>query len=561
MKYSSQGKWLIHDIFSSPLEVSLDPTNRWYKLANALPWDKIEKIYNSTLRNEHNGAGNKSARMIVGALIVKHQSCYSDIETIEQIRENPYLQYFIGLSEFSNITIFDPSLFVSIRKRLGIENINEITRLLMQELSPKESEGKQISQDQASTDKKEANENSDQNTSNCTDEVVLASDSSTSSLTVESFVDEAGRLHSGSLIIDATCCDAEVKYPTDIDVLNDAVNVSARVLKRLSAKTGSPEPCTFEKVARSKFLEVVKKKRKSKCLIRKGISSQLEYLRRHIDKIVSLIAHNGTSCIKLLKQMDQQFIYTCIKVYHQQKSMYDQKVHQCKDRIISVFQPHVRPIVRGKSKAKVEFGSKIGSSVVRGYTFIDRYSWDAYNESEDLKAQVENYVKRFGCWPVKCYADKIYLTRENRKWLKDNTIQAAGKPLGRPTKEMQTEEYKQQSIHDKGVRNGVEATFGTGKRVYQANDIRAKLPDTGDTWTAMCFFVKNIKKFLKDILFGFLPMLDIFSNKLNMHYNLLRNGWRSLFENISLIKFFDDYLCISPAAYLPGIKYTFGQKE
>jgi hypothetical protein len=545
MKYSSQGKWLIQDIFSTSLEASLDRANRWYQLANALPWDKIEKIYNSTLHNEHNGAGNKSARMIVGALIVKHQLCLSDIEAIEQIKENPYLQYFVGLSEFSNITIFDPSLFVSIRKRLGIENINAITQLLMEIQSGKEAEGKQENRNNTSMESKDAVMNDEPK--NGIDPVEMAHTAD-----CESFIDESGRLHSGSLIIDATCCDAEVKYPTDVDVLNDAVEVSARVLKRLCTKTGSPAPRTYEKVARSKFLAVVKKKRKSKSLVRKGINRQLVYLRRHIDRIVSFVACNTTACIKLLKRTDQQFITTCIKVYHQQKGMFDKKTHQCPDRIISVFQPHIRPIVRGKSKAKVEFGSKIGTSVVNGYTFVDRFSWDAYNESEDLKVQVEKYVERFGCWPVKCYADKIYLNRANRKWLKDNAIHAAGKPLGRPTKEMQTEEYKQQSIKDKGVRNGVEATFGTSKRVYQANDIRAKLPDTGDTWTAMCFLVKNIKKFLKDILFGLLRLLDIFINKLNTRYSLLRNRCRDLSNINSLIIFFDDYPRLIPDTIAPS---------
>jgi hypothetical protein len=533
MKYSSQGKWQIHDIFSTRLEETLDPSNRWYKLAKAMPWAKIEKLYNSTLHNEHNGAGNKPARMIVGALIIKHQLCLSDIETIEQIKENPYLQYFVGLSEFSNITLFDPSLFVSIRKRLGIDNINEITRLLMEVLSQKEAKSVQhnTSENKASVEKDE-------------DQPGTGSVNTELPSDTESFTDEAGRLHAGSLIIDATCCDAEVKYPTDLDVLNDAVEVSARVMKRLCAKTGNPAPRTYEKAARSKFLAVVKKKRKSKVLIRKGINQQLAYLRRHIDMLVSFVARNSTSCIKRLKRREQQFIGTCIKVYHQQRGMYDKKVHQCSERIISVFQPHVRPIVRGKSKAKVEFGPKIGAAIVKGYTFVDRFSWDAYNESEDVKVHVENYVERFGCLPVKCYGDKIYMNRENRKWLKDNAIQAAGKPLGRPTKEMQTEEYKQQSIRDKGVRNAVEATFGTAKRVYQANDIRAKLPDTGDTWTAMCFLVKNIKKFLRDILFGLLRIRGIFRNKLNV---------------LSIFSY--DYLLLLPAICVTGNNCIFDQNE
>ena len=109
----------------------------------------------------------------------------------------------------------------------------------------------------------------------------------------ESFTDEDGNYHSGSLIIDATCCAAEVKYPTDIDVLNDAVEVSARVVKRLCTKTGSPVPRTFEKAARRKFLSIVKRKKKSKGLIRKGIKQQLHYLHRHIDAFVAQVARQA----------------------------------------------------------------------------------------------------------------------------------------------------------------------------------------------------------------------------------------------------------------------------
>ena len=322
-----------------------------------------------------------------------------------------------------------------------------------------------------------------------------------------------GVLHSGNLIVDATCCDAEVKYPTDLDVLHDAVKVSDRLIEKLCKITRTPRPRSFFKTARANFLEVVKKKRKSKSQIRKGISIQLHCLSKHIHSIVDIVSKNNSSCLKKLKIREQQFICTIIKVYHQHKEMFEKNDHQCKNRIISVFQPHVRPIVRGKSKAKVEFGAKIGVAVVKGYTFIDHHSWDAYNESEDLKVHLENYFKRFGCLPVKCYADKIYMNRKNRNLLKDNYIQAAGKPLGRPSKEMQTEEYKQQAYKDNGVRNGVEATFGTGKRGYRANDIRAKLPDTGDTWTAMCFLVKNVKKFLKEFLCALFYWLVFYRKK------------------------------------------------
>ena len=69
--------------------------------------------------------------------------------------------------------------------------------------------------------------------------------------------------------------------------------------------------------------------------------------------------------------------------------MYRSKTHTCADRILSIFQPHVRAIVRGKAKARTEFGAKIGASIVEGYTFIDHHSWDAYNESQDLLLQIQ----------------------------------------------------------------------------------------------------------------------------------------------------------------------------
>ena len=75
------------------------------------------------------------------------------------------------------------------------------------------------------------------------------------------------------------------------------------------------------------------------------------------------------------------------------------------DRIVSIYQPHLRPIVRGKAKAKVEFGAKIGASIVNGYTYVDHLSWNAYNESSDLAMQLELYQKRFGMLPQEVQAD------------------------------------------------------------------------------------------------------------------------------------------------------------
>ena len=130
MKYISQGKQLSIDTFRSSLE-GLSKSNRWIQLGDTLPWDEIERLYNHRLNNGKRGAGNKPARLIIGALLIKHKMNLSDEETILAIQENPYMQYFVGLSEFTDKPVFDPTLFVTIRKRLGITDFNDMSVSLL----------------------------------------------------------------------------------------------------------------------------------------------------------------------------------------------------------------------------------------------------------------------------------------------------------------------------------------------------------------------------------------------------------------------------------------------
>ena len=137
--YASHNKQLSLDLFRSSFD-GLDKSNRWVSMGDLLPWPELEREYNSRLNNSVKGAGNKPARLILGAMIIKHKLCLSDIETIELIRENPYMQYMCGLSEFTDKPIFDPSLFVTIRKRISEEELNEMTTRLLLERKRKQEE-------------------------------------------------------------------------------------------------------------------------------------------------------------------------------------------------------------------------------------------------------------------------------------------------------------------------------------------------------------------------------------------------------------------------------------
>ena len=88
--------------------------------------------------------------------------------------------------------------------------------------------------------------------------------------------------------------------------------------------------------------------------------------------------------------------------------MHDRHENRINYRIVNISQPHVRPIKRGKAHASTEFGAKISASLVDGYRFLDRLSWDNYNEAGDLKHQIKTYRKWFGFDPASVHVDRIY---------------------------------------------------------------------------------------------------------------------------------------------------------
>ena len=180
----------------------------------------------------------------------------------------------------------------------------------------------------------------------------------------------------------------------------------------------------------------------------------------------------------------------------------------------NISQPHVRPIVRGKAKSPVEFGAKISVALVDGFGFVDRINWEAYNESGDLKTQVERYRQRYGFYPESVHADKIYRTRENRQYCKANGIRLSGRPLGRPktpttanAEELKRE--KRQMVQDEIDRIAIEGKFGQGKRRFSLDRIMAKLAGTSETVIMVAFLVMNLEKILATAMSFLLPMLRV----------------------------------------------------
>ncbi len=192
------------------------------------------------------------------------------------------------------------------------------------------------------------------------------------------------------------------------------------------------------------------------------------------------------------------------ELYRQQKEMYDENKRSIEGRIVSISQPQVRPIVRGKAKAAVEFGAKISVSLVDGYTFLEKLSWEAYNESNDLISHIGKYKERFGYYPESVHADGIYRNRDNLKYCRKKKIRLSGSPLGRPPKDIEV--YKSIMKHareDEIARIPIEGVFGTAKRRYGLARVKMKLQETSETEISMTILLMNLEKTLKRLLLPF----------------------------------------------------------
>lgn len=464
--------------FASPFSNQLLSTNRWVILADRIPWDALVSTYNRQLGNKFTGAGSINPRVAIGALIIKHLCDISDRETILQIQENMYMQYFIGYSSFSNEAPFDASLFVDIRKRLTLEHINEINEKILGIIGKENTDKTQSNQDT-----KDGGYASDEGPIEKSNPAESITGDFNDPIAIGSHKD-VNPTQQGSLLMDATACPQDIAYPTDLNLLNDAREKLEELIDELQVGLTTARPRTYREIARKKYLQTAQKKKKTKKEIRKAIRQQLQYLKRNISSSIKLMGQYNTIPLR-----EKQYKYLLIiqTLYDQQKYMYDNKVHSVEDRIVSIHQPHVRPIVRGKTNAKVEFGSKIQVSLVNGIAFLDELSWDAFNESTCLKRSVEKYKVRFGFYPKEVLADKIYCTRQNRKWLKEKDIKLRAKPLGRPSSKGAL------SIPVRpGERNAIEGKFGQAKTAYGMNRIKARLKVTSESWVASIVLVLNL---------------------------------------------------------------------
>jgi IS5 family transposase len=451
----------------------LDSTNDWVKLAKMIPWAELERRYAQTFTSEVGNVG-KSARMAIGALVIKERYGFSDEDTVEEIRMNPYLQFFIGLPAFQHESPFDASTMTLFRKRIPVELTAELNDYISGRRDPY-------------TEKK--GEEEDVPPSDSTDEGEKEE---------ESGEESEEPVNSGTLILDATCVPQDIRYPTDLGLLNEAREALEAMID--SVYPTGEKPRTYRRVARRDYLRYVRNRKPTRKQLRTSLRKQLNYVRRDLGYLSDIKDH--------LSEKDREQLGVIEQLYAQQKEMYDKRTSRVDDRIVSLHEPWVRPIVRGKSKAPAEFGAKLAVSVVDGYMRVEQLSWDAFHEGKTLKESVERYHADTGKYPERVLADKAYRTRENLQYCKAHGIRMSGPKLGRPPKDKALyRAQKDEERRESGERNAVEGGFGVGKRRYGMGLVKERLKETSEIAIHICILTMNLWKRLKEFLFALLLLV------------------------------------------------------
>ena len=230
-------------------------------------------------------------------MLIKEREGFTDRQTVEAIQENPYLQFFIGLEEFTQDRPFDASLMVDFRKRFGEEGMQRIAEAIaLASLSP--AEDPPGSDDQGEDDPSPPNR--------------------------------------GKLIADATCAPADIRYPTDVSLLNEDREKTDTLIDRLHQplKGKQPRPRTYRVKARRQFVAFIKQKSPRKNKVRQANRQQLGHLKRNLQAIDRLLETPESLPLSQLSCQEYQNLLVCRELYRQQQQMYDHKTQRVDDRIV-----------------------------------------------------------------------------------------------------------------------------------------------------------------------------------------------------------------------------------
>ncbi len=419
-----------------PYGGKLENNNRWLKISKIMPWEELEQRYETYFADR--GRPGTDGRLAVGLFLLKHMSGKSDVEVVLELQENPYWQSFCGLEGFANAETIDPSSLSRLRRRLGKRYVKEVETL-------------------------------------------------TYGVLVEKKIIKAK-----GMLADGTVIPENIKFPTDVGLLNDVRVWLVNNIKQIGKEIGKRYR-TYSRKGHETYLNFAKAKRKKKKQIRKARKQMLQYVRRNLYQFKEVVEHarkKGTKCLLIIEGK----LKISEEIFEQQLKMHKEKINRIANRIVSFHRPWVRPMKRGKNGKDVEFGAKASMSHVDGFLFLDEQDHENYSEAgtDIVRKQLENYERLFGKNPPSFTGDKLYGSRGNRKLLEEEKgVRTSFVRLGK--KEKGSTKMSQWFRRKQKERNRIEGHFGNGKEHYRLDRSWYHGRDGSEIWTRYGILAMNLK--------------------------------------------------------------------
>ena len=282
-----------------------------------------------------------------------------------------------------------------------------------------------------------------------------------------------------TMYTDSTCYESEMRYPTDAKLLWEGIERSYATMCELSSRLGIHRP-------RTKFLDVQKanltyrKQRKHSRSQTRKITRRLLDLLGKILKEIREIERGHDNAENLLTVREKSDLEIITRMYRQQKNHFqnNDSRESIPNRIVSLSKPHLRPIVRGKEVKSVEFGAKVNNILVDGISFIEKLSFNAFNEGTRLVHCLKMHKRLFGVEAKKVGGDTGYAGTENRDYCKANGIQTSFVKRGRPFGEKKKEKDLVRKELARVRATAMEGSFGTQKEHYNLRRVKARTKRT-----------------------------------------------------------------------------------
>ena len=425
-----------HDWFVVP---DLDQEHEIIKITKAIDWlslsDNLARFY-----CPDNGRPTKPARAKVGLLILKHLYKMSDTDVVDLLKRDIYAQYLCDVSLKEAKDFLNPSSLTKFRKQIGLEGIKLIEQEALNSLK------------------------------------------------------RANLLKGRKLVTDTTVVPSDIAYPTDISLLEKIRNKAIGYLD-IARQFGSKRFRTYKRIARKVYIQFTKIRHHTIKSRRKVQKQLLQFSRRNIQQLKEAMLRLSKSIgndldktkAHLLKEAES-FLDVAYKVLTQQKDVC--KKLPVKERIVSIHQPHIRPMVRGKYPVEVEFGPKILLNLKDNLLFLEDLKFNNVSDTNLLDTAIKGYKEHFGNLPTQLATDRGFWSPENLRLAYDYGISKIAMENKGKSSYLKGKPFRERL---RRLRCSIEARISLAKRKYGLDRIRYRMPQGEEMWIRIGLISMNLK--------------------------------------------------------------------